>query len=132
VLKQGDLENIILNALWDLEHEQIHPVFVSHIQDRIRQISKRWAYTTVKTVLDRLVEKDLAVREKHGKKFSYQSQLKREDAGLMAIEKVMRQYFQNDLTAFTACVNKVKLQSSHVPVVGLPGSQSNSSSSVSA
>jgi predicted transcriptional regulator len=108
VLKQGDLENIILNALWDLEQENVHPIFVSNVQERIRQMSKRWAYTTVKTVLDRLVEKEIALREKHGKKFSYQSVVKREDAGIIAIEKVMRQYFHNDVDALSACLQKLR------------------------
>jgi predicted transcriptional regulator len=109
VLKQGDLENIILNALWDLEDEGVAPIYVSHVQERIRQMNKRWAYTTVKTVLDRLVEKDLSSREKHGKKFSYMATVKRQDAGILAIEKVMRQYFQNDVNALAACLDQLKL-----------------------
>jgi predicted transcriptional regulator len=113
VLKQGDLENIILNALWDLEQQGVHPVFVSQVQQQILHLNKRWAYTTVKTVLDRLVEKELAVREKHGKKFGYLSQVKREDAGILAIEKVMRQYFHNDVDALAICLEKLR-----------PGSQS--------
>ena len=64
-LKQGDLENIILNALWDLEAAEESKIFVSHVQDHIKNERghlKAWAYTTVKTVLDRLVDKELVAR----------------------------------------------------------------------
>src|ERR1700733_2910522 len=96
-LKQGDLENIILNALWDLEGEGADRIFVGDIQDKIRTAQKKWAYTTVKTVLDRLVDKELALREKEGKKYLYRSVVKRDEAGVLAIRKVIRQYFRNDI-----------------------------------
>ena len=103
-LKQGDLENIILNALWDLEGNGSEKIFVGDIQDKIKSSGKKWAYTTVKTVLDRLVDKDIALREKDGKKYLYRSVLDRDQAGLVALRKVARQYFRNNINELIGCV----------------------------
>lgn len=107
-LKQGDLENLILNALWDLEAADLTPIFVGNVQTAIQSADRHWAYTTVKTVLDRLVDKGLATRKKEGKKFFYHSALRRDDASRMALKKVLRQYFQNDLDELLACVAELR------------------------
>jgi len=98
-LKQGDLENIILNAVWDLETEGHDKIYVGEVQDKIKSAKKKWAYTTVKTVLDRLVDKELATRLKDGKKYLYKAVVQREEAGVIALRKVLRQYFKNDMNA---------------------------------
>ena len=103
-LKQGDLENIILNALWDLEECHTEKIYVGDVQTKIQHNRKQWAYTTVKTVLDRLVDKDIAVREKDGKKYTYRSKMKRDEAGLAALQKVMRQFFKNDVNEVALCL----------------------------
>jgi predicted transcriptional regulator len=110
-LKQGDLENLIMNALWHNNPNGVGPdadenergsveglVDVQLIQDWINQSNRQWAYTTVKTVLDRLVEKGLVTRNKKGKKFFYGASVGRDEAGLMALEKLLRQYYQNNLS----------------------------------
>lgn len=133
-LKQGDLENIILNALWDLEAENQGKIFVGDIQDRIKSPLKKWAYTTVKTVLDRLVDKEIALREKYGKKYLYRSVMNRDDAGMMAIQKVLRQYFKNDIGTLLACVDRLKKtsgQNGFSSTAALVGSLNGSKGSVS-
>lgn len=110
-LKQGDLENIILNALWDLEAEKQGKIFVGDVQERIQQLrpdAKAWAYTTVKTVLDRLVDKEIAEREKEGKKYLYRTVLNRDEAGETALKKLVRQYFQNDVTRLEQSLDRVR------------------------
>ncbi len=107
-LKQGDLENIILNALWDLESDGSEKIFVGDIQEKIKSPNKKWAYTTVKTVLDRLVDKEIAVREKDGKKYLYHSVVDRDEAGVLALKKVVRQYFKNDVNELVSCLNRLQ------------------------
>jgi predicted transcriptional regulator len=107
-LKQGDLENIILNALWDLESDGNERIFVGDIQEKIKSAKKKWAYTTVKTVLDRLVDKEIAIREKDGKKYLYHSVVNRDEAGILALKKVVRQYFKNDVNELVACLNRLQ------------------------
>jgi predicted transcriptional regulator len=103
-LKQGDLENIIMNALWNLESKGHAQVFVSDVQDDIRTTTRQWAYTTVKTVMDRLVEKGMANRIKEGKKFYYNSLVTREASGYTALKKLTFQYFKGDLDDLQSCV----------------------------
>jgi BlaI family penicillinase repressor len=110
-LKQGDLENIILNALWDLECDGSDKIFVGDIQEKIKSPNKKWAYTTVKTVLDRLVDKEIAVREKDGKKYLYRSVVDRDEAGILALKKVVRQYFRNDVNELVACLGRLQAPS---------------------
>lgn len=107
-LKQGDLENLILNALWKLEAQGAEHVYVSDVLDAIRTPEREWAYTTVKTVMDRLVEKGLASRDKLGKRFFYASVLNRESAGRDALMKITRQYFLNDLDELQACISSLR------------------------
>jgi predicted transcriptional regulator len=108
-LKQGDLENLIANALWTLEAETEHAaVHVGDIQAHINQGERQWAYTTVKTVVDRLVDKGLASRVKVGKKFAYVSVLNRENAGLAALKKLTRQFFRNDLDELQVAVSQLR------------------------
>jgi predicted transcriptional regulator len=110
-LKQGDLENLIINALWDLEGDDpstAHRVYVSDVQEHIRTTSRKWAYTTVKTVMDRLVDKDLALRHKEGKRFYYQSLVSRSESGRQAVTKLVRQYFQGDVEGLLACVAQLR------------------------
>lgn len=109
-LKQGDLENIILNAVWDLEQDGIEAIYVGEVQEKIKSPTKKWAYTTVKTVLDRLVDKQLANREKNGKKYLYRSVMKRDEAGMLAIQKVIHQYFQDDIDQMITCLKSLKSQ----------------------
>ena len=99
--KYGDFENIILNAIWHLEENGKDIVSVLDIQTRINDIeSKTWAYTTVKTVMDRLVQKALISRLKQSKKYFYKSSFSRLEMGEMNIRKVMKQYYNNNAQEF--------------------------------
>lgn len=67
----GELEQAVLDALWD-----------GHGPSSGREVHARLegrdlAYTTVMTVLDRLVAKDLVVRERDGRAFRYAPRLSR-------------------------------------------------------
>ena len=77
-------------------------------KQKSKPLRKQWAYTTVKTVLDRLVDKDIAVREKDGKKYTYRSKMKRDEAGMTALQKVMRQFFRNDVQAVNQCLEQLQ------------------------
>lgn len=95
--KQGDFENILMNAVWDLEEEMYEKIDVSEVQTRINSGKSNWAYTTVKTVLDRLVKKEMLERVKFNKKFFYKSSVSRKEAGLNAVRKLAKQYFKDEV-----------------------------------
>ena len=111
-LKQGDLENIILNALWSMEEDDKEKIDVRDVQDKIRTDTQSWAYTTVKTVLDRLVDKEFVLRVKEGKKYLYRTVIDREQAGEEAIRKVVRQYFRNNFEDMVSCAERISAVSS--------------------
>lgn len=100
----GELENTVLNAVWDMEQSQETKVFVSDVLEKIKTPQKKWAYTTIKTVLDRMVDKSMLLRDKSGKRFGYQSTINREEAKILALEKVLRQYFKNDVSRLDAAL----------------------------
>lgn len=108
-LKQGDLENIILNALWLMEEDDKDKIDVRDVQNKIRTDRQSWAYTTVKTVLDRLVDKELVLRVKEGKKYLYRSVIDREHAGEEAIRKLVRQYFRCDYGDMISCAERLSI-----------------------
>jgi predicted transcriptional regulator len=107
--KHGMLENIILNAVWHTESHMDNPISVSAVQDKINELnqSKNWAYTTVKTVLDRLVDKGLIDRIKQGKKYLYKSIIPREELGRQAIKKIARQYYDSDMGLLLKAIEKI-------------------------
>lgn len=78
----GELEQAVLEALWDLdgaprEHSVPHDGGASGREVHERLADRDLAYTTVMTVLDRLVAKDVVVRERAGRAFRYAPRLSR-------------------------------------------------------
>ncbi len=95
--KYGDLENLVLNAVWTMEEQAQESISVCEVQERINFLNnKNWAYTTIKTVMDRLVEKALIIRFKNGKKYYYKSVMSRQEMASDAMKKMTRQFFNND------------------------------------
>ena len=104
----GTLENEILNAVWAMEESGINTkdVSVSEVLSQINNKGNIRAYTTVKTVMDRLVDKKLLKRQKIGKKFCYKSVESREKMAETAINKLALQYFNNDVRSLMKALEK--------------------------
>lgn len=78
----GELEQAVLEALWDLDASRRdsdtpdgHGASGREVHERL--VGRDLAYTTVMTVLDRLVRKDLVVRQRDGRAFRYAPRLTR-------------------------------------------------------
>lgn len=107
----GSLENEILKTIWMLEEIEDTDVSVTEVQDLInRNSSNTRAYTTVKTVMDRLVEKNMLVRYKQGKKFFYKTVSSRNEMAQEAIKKLASQYFNNDMESLAKAVSGMSSQ----------------------
>lgn len=104
----GTLENEILNAVWTMEEKGISTknISVSEVLSEINNSGNIRAYTTVKTVMDRLVDKNLLKRQKSGKKFCYKSVESREKMAENAINKLAGQYFNNDIRSLMRALEK--------------------------
>lgn len=93
----GSLEIEILNNFWSIT-EQNEDVDVS-IQDIVDSMSANGverAYTTVKTVMDRLVTKSVLVRYKVGKKFFYKATMDRHEMALSTMQEFADNFFDGD------------------------------------
>ena len=108
-LKHGSLENLILNVIWDNSELAEEPLCVSQVQDCLNRLNmrKKWAYTTVKTILDRLSDKGLLQKIKSGKKYDYKCILQREQMARTALQRVALDFFKNDLKEMTTFVNNM-------------------------
>jgi predicted transcriptional regulator len=106
--KQGMLENIILNALWNLEENGSEIIVVSNIMEKVNSKNQKWAYTTIKTVLDRLADKDVLERIKVKRKYCYKSKISRVKAGRDAILRITSQYYTGNLEEMIKAAEKLK------------------------
>lgn len=73
---KGALERVIMDVLWAAEK----PLLIRELRERVNAKGDRpLAYTTVQTVADRLVSKELLVRTPDGNAYRYRSAQRRED-----------------------------------------------------
>ncbi|MFC1793108.1 BlaI/MecI/CopY family transcriptional regulator [Planctomycetota bacterium] len=86
-MKLTEPEWIIMNALWDG-----HPAKARDVVERLPS-SVKWAYTTVKTMLDRLVEKKAVSKSKRGNTGLYEPRLSRRQARKTALRMVLNRAF---------------------------------------
>lgn len=90
----GLLEIEIMNVIWNLQQlDEDSNISVADVVDNLSKNGKDRAYTTIKTVMDRLVIKDVLVRYRNNKKFFYRSTIDKEEAAQNAIKTVSEQFF---------------------------------------
>ena len=81
------LELLCLRALWSLGEGNVKAV------QQIVAESRPLAYTTIMTVLDRLVRKGMLARRKVGRSFAYVPQATRDAARRAALRELLDGYF---------------------------------------
>jgi BlaI family penicillinase repressor len=86
-MKLTEPEWLIMNALWEK-----HPVKVRDVVERLPS-TVNWAYTTVKTMLDRLVEKKVVGKSKRGNVGLYEPLVSRRQARRTAMRIMLDQAF---------------------------------------
>lgn len=93
----GTLEIEILNIIWQIQKEdEDRNISVKDIVDYLSQKNIERAYTTVKTVMDRLSTKELLVRYRAGKKFYYKSVMDKEEMAKVAIQDMLKKFFNGE------------------------------------
>lgn len=102
----GSLENEIMNTIWSLEENNVKNISVSDVCDLMNETDTKRAYTTIKTVMDRLAEKKMLKRLKQGKKFCYKSLNSRNEMAKKAIKSIACQYFSNDVNSLIRTIEK--------------------------
>lgn len=76
-------EAVVLEALLDAER----PLLVSEVQRRLA--GRRWAHTTVSTLLGRLVDRGLVIREPEGRAHRYRSSGSAGELAAAALERAL-------------------------------------------
>lgn len=100
----GKLEIDILNSFWKLsERSEDMDVSIQDVVDDLASSGIERAYTTIKTVMDRLTVKSILVRYKVGKKFFYKAATDKHEMALDAVKTVASQFFDgsySDMLSF--------------------------------
>ncbi len=97
ISKHGTLEGAILSTLWGLEAQGVYTNSVKDVYEILSKIDKR-AYTTIKTVMDRLVDKNVILRFKQGKKFCYRTAYSSQDVVMGALREIANRYCGGDIS----------------------------------
>lgn len=101
---KGALERVIMDVLW----AEDRPLVIRELMERVRtSLGRPLAYTTVQTVADRLVGKELLVRTMDGKAYRYEPARTREEhvAALMLEALSVLEDSGPALTRFAATID---------------------------
>jgi len=103
----GTLEIEILNIIWQIQKEdEDKNISVSDVVDYLSHKKIKRAYTTVKTVMDRLGSKEYLIRYRVGKKFYYKSVMDKEEIAKIAIEKLLSNFFDGSESGLIKFIEK--------------------------
>ncbi len=116
-LKHGSLESVILNSLWELEKCGIYKNSVKDVYEYINNSNTpKRAYTTIKTVMDRLYEKEVLLRIKQGKKFYYRTAYSSNDIITTSLQKIASQYCGGDISKLATIAASIASSASSIKV----------------
>lgn len=103
----GKLEIDILNTIWTLTAEcEERDISIQDVVDTLSANGIERAYTTIKTVMDRLTLKSILVRYKVGKKFFYRAALNKREMALDALNTVAEQFFDKNYAEMIRFIEK--------------------------
>jgi predicted transcriptional regulator len=103
------LELLCLRALWSLGEGNVKAV------QQIVAESRPLAYTTIMTVLDRLVRKGMLARRKVGRSFAYSPQATRDAARHAAVRELLEGYFDGSEEALIGFLQRRPAEPSRLP-----------------
>lgn len=102
--KHRTLECAILNILWNFEKNNVYTNSVKEVYEALIQIDSSRAYTTIKTVMDRLHQKGILLRFKQKNKFFYRTAYSKKDMLLKDITKLANLYFEGNLDSLALAI----------------------------
>lgn len=103
----GVLEMSIMNTVWSMQElNEDTNISVSDVVESLNNNDLKRAYTTIKTVMDRLVSKGILVRYRDGKKFFYRSALDKTEASKNAIDIISNQLFDGSYIKMLRFIEK--------------------------
>ena len=97
------LELACLKALWSLEEGNVRAV------QQVVALSRPLAYTTIMTVLDRLVRKGKLTRRKVGRSFIYSPEATRDTMRRAAVRELLEGFFDGSEAALVEFLRPVAI-----------------------
>ncbi|MBR5304127.1 MAG: BlaI/MecI/CopY family transcriptional regulator [Candidatus Gastranaerophilales bacterium] len=106
--RHGSLECAILSALWGLEQNDVYTNSVKDVYEILanKGCEKR-AYTTIKTVMDRLHDKRILLRYKDGKKFFYRTVYSKNEIIIKSLTEIANRYCDGNLNQLSVSLNEM-------------------------
>jgi len=89
----GDLERAVMDRLWSADAGQS---FTGREVHESLASTRDLAYTTVMTVMDRLVRKDLVVRERAGRAWRYRARASRGEMTAELLRETLHDFAEHD------------------------------------
>jgi len=106
-MSYGSLEIEILNTFWGYTPESGDAdISIQDVVDVLSANGTERAYTTIKTVMDRLVSKCILVRYKVGKKFFYKTTMDKREMALEMMHEFANNFFDGDISKMVRFVEK--------------------------
>ena len=103
----GSLEIDILNSIWRMtEESEDRDISIQNIVDDLSAHGIERAYTTIKTVMDRLTVKSVLVRYKAGKKFFYKAAMNKDEIAKESVKEITEQFFDGNYVSLLHFVEK--------------------------
>jgi predicted transcriptional regulator len=103
----GFLEMEILNTFWSLTSEnEDRDISIQDVVDALSSNGVERAYTTIKTVMDRLVAKSILVRYKTGKKFFYNVTMDKREMALDMMKEFTDNFFDGNTAEMVRFVER--------------------------
>jgi predicted transcriptional regulator len=103
----GFLEMEILNTFWNLTSEnEDRDISIQDVVDTLSNNGVERAYTTIKTVMDRLVSKSILVRYKTGKKFFYKVTMDKREMALDMMKEFTDNFFDGNTAEMVRFVER--------------------------
>jgi len=82
-------EMVIMEVLWNQA-----PLAATDIAKQV--VAEKWNIRTVKTLLSRLVQKDVLATDEDGRRYLYRPLLSKEDYGVLILDTVSQQFFKDN------------------------------------
>ena len=106
--RHGSLESAVLSALWNLEQCGEYKNSVKEVYEYLaKNDDDKRAYTTIKTVMDRLFEKKVLLRYKDGKKFYYRTLYSNQETVINILRETANRYCGGNLEKLKDILNSM-------------------------